>query len=210
MSRATHEATNRDELRTFAVVITAGSVLFIFNLFTHGGAVTPASASPVAQVMDVVPTVMPVGSIEKPSRIKIQSIAVNAVVEHVALTKDGSMDVPKRPWDAAWYELGPRPGEAGSAVLAGHIDWYNGAKGVFKNLYKLRPGNTIQIQDKNGVTTTFVVKKIRTLDASADATELFHSEDGKSHLNIVTCDGVWDRRAKQYTKRLVVFADKKE
>jgi hypothetical protein len=45
-------------------------------------------------------------------------------------------------------------------------------------------------------------------DPSADATAVFISNDGSSHLNLITCDGVWDKQAKQYSKRLVVFADR--
>ena len=44
-------------------------------------------------------------------------------VEDVGLTPGGAMDVPKGPSDVAWFDLGPRPGEVGSAVIAGHEGW---------------------------------------------------------------------------------------
>jgi len=145
-----------------------------------------------------------------PVHIEIPSIAVDAAIERVALAKDGSMDVPKRPLDTAWYEPGPRPGEAGSAAIAGHVDDIHGAAAVFADLHKVEPGDTIVVRDDKGTSTSFVVRESRKYDASADATAVFTSNDGKAHLNLITCDGTWDKRAKTYSKRLVVFADKAE
>lgn len=145
-----------------------------------------------------------------PVRIKIPSIRVNAVIRSVGLASDGSMGVPKLPRDAAWYKLGPKPGESGSAVIAGHVNWYSGATGSFERLKNLRPGAAITVQDDKGTPISFVVREIRKFNATADATGIFTSQDGKAHLNLVTCAGVWNKRAKQYSQRLVVFADKVE
>jgi hypothetical protein len=38
--------------------------------------------------------------------------------------------------------------------------------------------------------------------------EIFTSKDGKSHLNIITCDWAWNKNTKHYPNRLVVFTDK--
>ena len=58
-----------------------------------------------------------------PVRLRIPSINVDAPVEYVGLTPDGAMDVPKERANVAWFNLGPRPGENGSAVVAGHYGW---------------------------------------------------------------------------------------
>lgn len=120
------------------------------------------------------------------------------------------MGVPKRPQDAAWYMLGPKPGETGSAVIAGHLNWWSGALGVFRDLNKLKPGDKITTQDDKGKITTFVVRKIKTFGQHDDATDVFYSYDGKAHLNLVTCSGVWNKVSKTYSTRLVVFTDKVE
>ena len=118
------------------------------------------------------------------------------------------MDVPKDPMNVGWYEPGPRPGEMGSAVIDGHVDWWYGAPAVFPNLYKLKPGDKIMVQDELGATASFVVRRTQDYGATDSATDVFVSSDNKSHLNLITCSGAWDNRAKQYSKRLVVFADK--
>ncbi len=145
-----------------------------------------------------------------PARLKIPSVKVNAMVRYVGLTHDGYMGVPKLPRDAAWYMLGPKPGERGSAVIAGHVNWWYGATGVFQHLKTLKAGDTIIVQDDSGKDISFVVRETREYHQEDDATDVFFSNDGKAHLNLVTCAGVWDKLTGAYSKRLVVFADKVE
>lgn len=147
-------------------------------------------------------------SIGVPVRITIPSIALDAAIEEVALASDGSMDVPKHPLDTGWYALGPRPGAVGSATIDGHVSWLNGATAVFANLNKVQPGDVISVEDDKGRIISFMVRQSRMYDAAADATSVFSSNDGKAHLNIITCDGVWDTHTKQYSKRLVVFSER--
>ncbi|HSR89389.1 MAG TPA: class F sortase [Candidatus Udaeobacter sp.] len=143
-----------------------------------------------------------------PVRLQIPKLKVNASVENVGLTKDKSMGAPKIPSDVAWFNLGVRPGEIGSAVMAGHVNWYSGATAVFANLNKLKPGDKIFVKDNNGVTISFVVRKVRVYSIKDDTSEVFSADDDLAHLNLITCVGVWNKRSKQYSQRLVVFTDR--
>jgi LPXTG-site transpeptidase (sortase) family protein len=152
----------------------------------------------------------PSGAIGIPTNIVIPHINVNAKVESLGLTSEGAMDAPQGPENVAWYNLGTRPGNIGSAVIAGHYGtWKNGQGSVFNNLNKLERGDIIYIKDENGVFVTFVVREIKNYDPLANATDVFYSNDEKSHLNIVTCEGIWNKITKSYSERLVIFADKK-
>lgn len=146
--------------------------------------------------------------VESSFRIRIPKIKVNAVVENLGLTPDGAMDSPLGPKNAAWYNLGTIPGEIGSAVINGHSGWKNGIPAVFDNLYKLKKGDKIYIEDNKGVVLTFVVQENRKYNPNADATGVFTSSDGKVHLNLITCTGFWNKIWKSHSQRLVVFADK--
>jgi len=144
-----------------------------------------------------------------PVRLKIPKIKVDIALESVGLTSLGAVDVPKGLANAAWFNLGPRPGETGSAVITGHYGrWKNGALGVFNNLYKLRKGDKLYVKDKKGATNTFVVREFRTYGENDNATDVFISSDGQAHLNLITCEGTWDKVSQSYPKRLVVFTDK--
>jgi LPXTG-site transpeptidase (sortase) family protein len=148
-------------------------------------------------------------SADLPIRIKIPIINVDAPLESVGLTSAGEVAVPKGPTNAAWYNLGPRPGENGAAVIDGHFGWWkNGTQAVFNNLGKLHKGDKLFVEDGSGVTTTFVVREIRKYDQNANSSDVFGSNDGKAHLNLITCDGAWNNTQQSYPNRLVVFTDK--
>jgi len=153
----------------------------------------------------------PIDSTERigiPTRIRIPRLGIDAAVESVGLTADGAMGVPSRPLDAGWYSPGPRPGESGNAVIDGHVDWYGGQDGAFKDLKDARPGDAVEVVDDAGTVVSFVVRESRTYAAAADATDVFVSTDGTSRLNLITCGGAWDKRTGMYAERLVVFADR--
>lgn len=143
-----------------------------------------------------------------PLLFKIPSINVESNFESVGINPVGEMDVPKGPANVAWYNLGVTPGAIGSSVVAGHSGWKNGTPAVFDNLYKVKVGEKIYVENANGVITTFVVKKKRTYKPDADAEDVFNSSDGIAHLNLITCTGDWDKINKVHSDRLVVFADK--
>lgn len=143
-----------------------------------------------------------------PIRLKIPKINVYAAIEYVSLTPKGLVGVPKGPVNAGWFNLGPRPGEKGNSVIVGHFGWKNGIPAVFDNLHKLQKGDKLYVLDKKGTTTTFVVRELRIYGENEDASSVFNSSDGKSHLNLITCEGLWNKTKKSYSNRLVVFTDK--
>ena len=120
------------------------------------------------------------------------------------------MDVPKGPAEVAWYKLGSKPGDIGSAVVAGHSGYKNNKMGVFDNLYKLQKGDKLYIEDEKGNTIIFVVRESRKFNPKADALDVFGSSDGKAHMNLVTCVGAWNDVERTHSERLVVFTDKVE
>jgi LPXTG-site transpeptidase (sortase) family protein len=187
--------------RTLFVVAIAGVVLSLVLVFG------------VSRKIPIVGAVVPLFgqkevSAELPVRLVIPKISVDAAIEYVGVAPDGSMDVPKGPDDVAWFQFGPRPGEVGSAVIAGHYGWKDNRPAAFDQISTLQKGDTLSVQDEKGETITFVVRETRLFDPKADSSSVFNSNDGKAHLNLITCEGVWDAASKSYSKRLIVFTDK--
>lgn len=143
-----------------------------------------------------------------PIRIKIPRVSIDAAVEYAGVTSDGSMEVPKGPDNVAWYRFGPLPGEIGSAVISGHYGWKSGIPAAFDNLHKLQVGDRVYVDDSKGVTSVFVVESVRLYGEKQGAADVFGSKDGKAHLNLITCEGLWNAATKSYSNRLVVFAGK--
>jgi LPXTG-site transpeptidase (sortase) family protein len=143
-----------------------------------------------------------------PIDFKIPIINIEAKIQEVGLTKEGAMDIPKNPLDVAWFSLGTRPGNIGSAVVAGHSGWKDNIPAVFDDLYKLKIGDKIFIKDRKGNKIIFIVRKIEMYNQNADTTDIFVSNDGLSHLNLITCEGIWDEKEKGRPNRIVVFTDR--
>lgn len=144
-------------------------------------------------------------SVGSPIRLKIPAINVNAIIQYVGVTPQGMMEAPSNTVDVGWLKLGSRPGEKGSAVIDGHFDGENGDSGVFANLHKLKQGDKLYVQDDKGTSIAFAVRKSHILDPGY-ADYVFSSNNG-IHLNLITCDGIWDGVKKNYSKRLVILAD---
>lgn len=142
-----------------------------------------------------------------PSRVAVPVIGVDTTTVPVGIAADGTMEIDKNIERTAWYKLGPKPGEVGSAVIAGHYGWVRNQPSVFNNLNTLKANDTVQVYDDQNNLATFVVKEVRSYDPTADATEVFRSSDGKAHLNLITCEGTWNESLQTYSQRLVVFTD---
>jgi LPXTG-site transpeptidase (sortase) family protein len=143
-----------------------------------------------------------------PIRLKIPKIKIDASIEQVGILGDETMGVPGSYNNVAWFNLGPRPGEEGSSVIDGHSGLKNNKLAVFDNLYKLKKGDKIYVENGKDKDVVFIVRESQKYDFTADATDAFVSNDGKSHLNLITCAGVWNPVLMTHSKRLVVFTDK--
>ncbi len=142
-----------------------------------------------------------------PVRLKIPTIGVDTAIEDAYITPDGRMDVPAGSINVAWFALGPHPGEIGSAVIGGHFGIDNGIPKVFYNLNKIKEGDKIYIVDDQNNTLAFIVRSIRLFGRNDDSTPVFISNDGLAHLNVITCEGIWNRVDDSYPDRRVVFTD---
>ncbi|MBP6981476.1 class F sortase [Candidatus Gracilibacteria bacterium] len=143
-----------------------------------------------------------------PIQILIPKIHLSTTIEEVGLTKKGALGVPKKYTNAAWFNLGPRPGEKGNAVIDGHFGYVNKNPGAFNDLHKLKIGDTVTVLQNNGVTHSFIVRESHIYKWNEKVPQVFISDDTQSHLNLITCQGVWNPTSKSYPFRLVIFTDK--
>jgi LPXTG-site transpeptidase (sortase) family protein len=140
-------------------------------------------------------------------RLQIPTIDVDANISYMGLTPTGEMDVPPDLINVGWYKFGTKPGEVGSAVIAGHLEGIEDL-GVFTNLTKLQAGDEINVRNDRDELIIFTVREMRTYKQDERPSDIFNRTDGV-HLNLITCSGRWDNIKKRYSHRYVVFADKK-
>jgi LPXTG-site transpeptidase (sortase) family protein len=141
-----------------------------------------------------------------PVHLKIPSIGVDASVEQVGKKQDGSMATPASFNDVGWYSLGSKPGEAGNAVIAGHVNNALTKAGVFEHLSDVKVGDYVTVSDQSGKTLIYIVTETDQYPADQAPAASVFSPTGPSQLVLITCDGSWDASAHSYDKRFVVYA----
>ena len=201
--------------RYFSVVIVAifacSMIFFVPSVYRKSSSGTPESitsiAGPVTSTVFETSLQQSVVAVP-PTRIKIPIINLDAKIEPVGITAKGEMGLPNDPNNVAWYDLGQTPGETGTAVIAGHNIWKNSKASTFAKLSDLNLGDKIFIENEKGEIAVFAVQKTRKYSPEIDTTDIFRSTDGKSHLNLITCAGSWDKSTQSFTQRLIVFAVK--
>jgi hypothetical protein len=140
-----------------------------------------------------------------PARIRIPSIGVDARVVRLGLDAAGALEVPSASGDAGWYVHGPRPGQPGPAVMAGHVDSTSGPA-VFYRLGTLRPRATIRVSRADGTTATFRVHRVERWPKAGFPTRLVYGPTRRPTLRLITCGGAFDRGTGHYVDNTIVFA----
>jgi LPXTG-site transpeptidase (sortase) family protein len=146
----------------------------------------------------------PVGGDERPraallGRLWIPAIGVNAGIIPVGVTRSGQLAVGRSVREVYRWRDGVLPGQAGSAVLAGHT-WSQGP-GVFDRLGRLEPGDRVHVG-----TSRFEVTRVRRVrDLSRRAVAALFSDEGRPRLVLITC-GDRDNRTGVYRTRIIVNA----
>lgn len=145
-----------------------------------------------------------------PTKLIIPSVGVTTKILSVGTTKTGNMDTPHNFEDVGWYRYGPMPGQAGSAVIAGHYESGVGATGrsvpgVFENLNKIKVGDDIYVQAADGSRLHFIVSDTHVVSKDAQTADIF-ATNGPSRLTVITCTGKWLPKEKTFSNRLIVTA----
>jgi hypothetical protein len=145
-------------------------------------------------------------TVPDPVRLRIPALQVDGPVQRLGLQRDGSIAVPERTDVAGWFAGGPRPGEAGPAVLLGHVDSRDGP-GIFIGLSRVKPGATVQIDRSDGTTITFRITAVAKVPKVSFPTDLVYAPTLEPALRLVTCGGSFDRARGSYRDNVIAFAE---
>lgn len=142
-----------------------------------------------------------------PIGLTIGDIEVAAPIEPYGVDRaTGEMDVPENVRDVAWYKFGPRPGDAGSAVLAAHVDLASQGPGVFFRLDELNPGDVVAVAYEDGSSQTFRVEAKVRYDKTQIPLDVIFATDGPPVLTLITCGGGFNPSIRSYDSNIVVYA----
>jgi sortase (surface protein transpeptidase) len=139
-----------------------------------------------------------------PDRLQIPALGLSVALSTLGLNADGSVQVPTTSQQAGWFDLGPTPGQVGSAVILGHVDSYQGP-GVFFLLRTLAAGDLVDVDLTDGVTAQFVVNSVGEYSKQQFPAQRVYASHGSSALQLVTCGGTFDHQTGSYLSNIVVY-----
>jgi Sortase domain len=173
-----------------------------------GSLATGSSAAKAGGRADTVPAPVTLPR-SQPVSLAIPAIGVHTSLIKLGLAKDHTLQVP--PLTAAgvkqagWYDRGPTPGQAGPAVIAGHVDSYQGP-GVFYRLGALKPGDQIDVTRADGTVADFQVDAVDEYSKDKFPTRQVYGPVSYAGLRVITCGGQFDSQTRHYLSNVVIYA----
>ena len=143
----------------------------------------------------------------RPVRLRIPKIWVDAPFTDLYIGSTGQLEPPPAADTnlVGWYAKGASPGEAGTSVIAGHVDTKTSAA-VFANLSELEKGDVFYVLRADGRKATFRIDSVETFDKQHFPNARVYDDTPQAQARLITCAGDYDRSVKDYTDNLVVFA----
>lgn len=142
-----------------------------------------------------------------PTRLTIPAIDLRAKVTMVGKADDGSIATPDDDpvGSTGWYDLGPSPGEMGTAVIVGHVDTKTSGA-VFAKLNQLTAGSTIQVRRADWKIATFTVDSMDMYPKTSFPANKVFARSDRPRLALITCGGQWLGGTVGYASNLIVMA----
>jgi hypothetical protein len=144
-----------------------------------------------------------------PTALYIPRINVRAKIISLGLTPGGAAAVPplSSPSLTSWFDLGPTPGQPGTAVILGHVDSAKVGPAIFYNLGDLRPGDLIYVTRADRQTAVFRVYSAALYLKADFPSRTVYSYTSWPTLRLITCGGEFDKATGHYLGNTVVFAE---
>jgi LPXTG-site transpeptidase (sortase) family protein len=143
----------------------------------------------------------PVQAIKSFDQIVIPTLKINTSVVSKPYS-ELSWDLTTLGQDVALLRNIPNQTSENNLILAGHVTVRNGSHGPFRYLWKLVPGDHVQLRDEN-FTYIYVVRE--QVLVYPDETAVL--EDSQTpQLTLITCT-TWDEETLSYLRRRVIVAD---
>ncbi len=190
-----------------AVLLVVGLGFVVSGLRGSDHPLAPPAPSPAArQAVVAVPPVPQKLATNRsvPVTLRIPALGMVVPIGKLGLQPDGTVQVPSNTVQPGWFDLGPTPGQLGSAVILGHVDSYQG-EGVFFQLRTLAAGDQVYVDLADGETAQFTVNSVAEYSKQAFPAQSVYAAHGSSALQLVTCGGVFDPQTGSYLSNVVVF-----
>ncbi|KOX07218.1 peptidase C60 [Micromonospora sp. NRRL B-16802] len=170
---------------------------------------TATATPPVTGDVPVATGDLPTGAkVIPPVRLVIPEIDVTATVNAVGINeRTNEFEVPPSVDQIGWYRYGPGlEADAGSVVIAGHVDSAKQGKGAFFRLRELDKGDTLTATGRDGKERKYRVVAREEYAKTKIPLDRYFARDGEARLTLITCGGPFDAKARKYRDNIVVTA----
>jgi hypothetical protein len=140
-----------------------------------------------------------------PVLVSIPDLGVDGPVLPAGVNSENELDVPPDARTLVWYRHGPSPGDPGSAVIAGHLNW-QGVTGLFADLASTPVGETVTVTYDDGSQRAFTVTSVQLVPKPEVSVNGVFARSGERVLRLVTCGGEFDDSVNSYRSNVVVTA----
>jgi len=149
-----------------------------------------------------VPAALPAS---RPTRLDILSIGVHTSLLDLGLAADGTLQTPSKPLQAGWFHGSPTPGQAGPAVILGHVDSCATGPAVFYRPCALKPRQSIRVTRLDHTVAVFTVDAVRTFPKKTFPTLDVYGNTPDPELRLITCSD-WNSHPHAYDGNTIVYA----
>ena len=94
---------------------------------------------------------------------------------------------------------------AGTTILAGHVNWVGQGPGALGGLAGIAPGATVYLSNRAGRVSVWSVVSLRSV-VKKDLPEALFARGGARRLVLVTCGGAFDEATHQYADNVLATA----
>ena len=165
---------------------------------------TPPAGGSTLQTAPTPPAGMSPVDRSTPVALRIPAINLAVSLSTLGLNPDRTVQVPTDFQEPGWFDLGPSPGQVGSAVILGHVDSYQGPA-VFFRLRALHPGDQVEVSLADGMIAHFMVTTVVMYPKDQFPADQVYASHGGSALQLVTCGGAFDTHTRSYLSNVVAY-----
>jgi len=178
-----------------------GLVLVAVAVLSRPLASAPLVKHPFALKSAATLPLQPAGMKVAADHLVIPSLHVNAAVVTTSIV-DRELVIPANVHDVGeWSRLA----NAGTTIVAGHINWVGQGPGALDGLADIAPGATVYLANRAGVVSVWSVVRLRAVLKKHLPQALF-ATGGARQLVLVTCGGAFNAATHQYADNVLATA----
>jgi hypothetical protein len=145
--------------------------------------------------------------VDPPVRVQVAWADTDVPVAAVGVDRTGALELPADPATAGWYRFGAAPSsDAGTTVIAAHVDAVGYGVGPFAHLVDVPDGTTITVTGGSGAVSQFRVTSVSLVRKTSIPWADVFTTTGPRRLVLVTCGGDFDYTTHHYLSNLLITA----